>query len=383
MTFLSRADNLRTVLRGATPAWIPFAPNFRQWFIHHQSHGSLPEELRGCRDYLDAMIAFDCDIFSRNIDSGCVETDVLFRAQREVQPSSTGQRCLTTWQTPHGALREVVCEQTSISTSHTEEYRVKDWNVDGRAFRAWFDQREPAWDEASYLATADRVGDRGLVNLACFQTPLKFLHNNFGLDGACFFCSDHPDEAKALCDERWARLRPLIQRMADHPRVDSIVLMDNVDTPFYPPSMARTYWAPYVADAVGIMRARGKSVFVHACGKLRGLARIFAECGVTGLEGISHAPIGDWDPTGAVATHPGFVYVGGFSCTEQGMDHDAMARFYEGFLAGMPRQRVIFSSSCQTAIETPWERLVQVRDLVRAWGGRPPTETDSVARGQP
>ena len=39
---LTRQQNLRLVLAGQTPAWVPFAPNFAQWFHHHQKFASLP-----------------------------------------------------------------------------------------------------------------------------------------------------------------------------------------------------------------------------------------------------------------------------------------------------------------------------------------------------
>lgn len=370
---ITRQENLRRVLRGDEPAWIPFAPNFYQWYCHHRAQGSLPAELRPCRDYIDAMQVLGCDIFSRNLESGFAWHERgPATSERVSTENALGTRIERIITTPHGSLSEISQEQRAISTGHQESYLVKDWARDGKAFRVWFDGLEPTWDERPFLENTRRIGDDGLVNLSFFQSPLKFLHNHFGLDYSCYFCADFPDEAKAICDELWARQRPLLVALAEHPQVASVILQDNVDTPFYPPRMVARYWAPYLADAVSILRPRGKHLFVHACGKLRGLARIFAEVGVTGLEGVSHAPLGDWSPAEATACHDRFVYVGGWSGHEQTMaDEGAFRDHYARFLAAMPRRRTIFSSSCNTAIETPWERILLVRDLVRQWGGSP------------
>lgn len=369
----TRQENLRRVLAGEAPAWVPFSPNFWQWYQHHRAMGSLPPELRPCRDYLDAMKVLGCDIFSRNLASGFSKAERGPVGHLVRSENALGTRTERTIVTPHGTLSDISQEQRALTTSHQESYLVKDWDRDGRAFRAWFDGLDPVWDDRPFRENVARIGADGLVNLSFFQSPLKFLHQHFGLDHTCIFVADHPDEAKAICDELWARQRPLLVALARDPQVASVILQDNVDTPFYPPRLMARYWAPYIADAVSILRPQGKHLFVHACGKLRHLAGIFAEVGVSGLEGISHAPLGDWGPTEACACHERFVYIGGWSAAEQTITDDAAFRdHYARFLAGMPKSRVIFSSSCNTAIETPWVRLLLLRDLVRAWGGRPP-----------
>ncbi len=372
---ITRQENLRRVLAGQKPAWVPFAPNFGQWFGHHQNRGTLPEEIRDCASHIEALRRSGCDIFTRYFDGGYRERNTKIIPTIVHEPTSLGGREIITTATPRGALRKVVHHQTALSTSHVDEYPVKDWTVDGAAFRSWLEQWELDWDEAPFLAVADQIGDDGLANLPLGYTPLKFLHHQFGLDGTCLFIADDPGDARAVCDAYWARLRPLLARAAAHPRVESVILMDNVDTPFYPPALAREYWAPYVADAAALLREGGKYLFVHACGKLAGLAPVFAECRVSGLEGIAHPPLGDWEPAAAVACHDRFVFIGGITPLEQSLPAAQLRRFFERYLAGCPRERVIFSTACNTEINTPWETIVVARDLVRAWGGQPDAAT--------
>lgn len=369
---MTKRENLMRVLAGEEPAWVPFAMNFAQWFVHHTRFGTLPTELRGCGSYIDAMKILGCDIFSRNLDGGYRERDTLLKVQEHDEPSATGPRRTIAYETPYGRLEMVRTQQVALTTSHEESHFVKDWSRDGDAFRYLLEQRAYDWDEEVFDAVDRAVGDDGLVNVPVACTPLKMLHLNFGLAYSCLFLMDEPDAAQALCDTYWAGVRPLVERLARHPRVASAILMDNVDTPFYPPDLARRYWAPYVKDAAALMRAHGKTLFVHACGKLAGLAPVFAECGVSGLEGIAHPPLGDWSAAAAQACHPGFLFIGGFGAHEQeSMNDDQVRAFYADYLPRASRRRFIFSASCQTSIRTPWERLKLVREQCRDWGGRP------------
>ena len=369
---LTRKENLRRVLRGEPQVWVPFAINFGQWFAHHQQFGSLPPALRGCTDYIDAQKALGCDIFSRNLDGGVAECNPRFVPRVTTTASPIGPRTVTEFVTPHGTLWTVHQSQVALSTGYQEEYFVKDWARDGAAFRAVLEQREYDWNEDVFQATRQRVGDDGIVNVHCGCTPLKFLHVNFGLDHTCLFVLDHPEAARELCDLYWAKLRPVLERLAKHPDVESVILMDNVDTPFYPPALAAVYWAPYVRDAAELMRRQGKYLFVHACGHLAGLQSLFAETCVSGLEGVAHPPLGDWTAAAAQQCHPRFIFVGGFGAHEQERADDwAVREFYQDYLGRAGKERFIFAASCQTSITTKWERLLLVRDICREWGGLP------------
>jgi len=368
---ISKRENLQRVLRGDEPAWVPFSPNFNQWFVHHKKLGMLPEQLKNCRDHIDAMKLIDCDIFTRCIDAGYTSADTI-KPEISVEQAQLGQRTTVIHHTRHGHLRAVSQMVNEISSAHTEEFLVKDWSNDGDAFLDWLDQRQYRWDVEKFLAADRRIGEDGLVNVGCGPSPLKFLHTTFGFEHSCLFAMDEPDKAKHIADAYWAKVRPVLLEMANHPKVESVILMDNVDTPFYPPSLAEFLWAPYVKDAAEIMLSRGKYLFVHACGKLKALDKYYAECRITGLEGVTHPPLGDWPACEAQDCHDGFVFNGGFSAHEQqNMTDDEVRAFYDGYLNSALKERFIFSSSCQTAIKTTWERILLVRDIVRAWGGAP------------
>lgn len=360
----SRRENLLAVLRGEEPDWLPLSINCKQWFEHHRALGDLPAELAG-GDYLDALLRLGFDIFSRNHDGGQRSfCDVPSDWQEKETP--LGRRQTVTDRTPYGELRRVRQEQRAIGTWHDELYPVRDWAEQGRALWYTLEHTTVDWDEEAFTAVRDRIGDAGVFLVPCAWTPLKQLHHVCGLDGACYAILDHRDEVAAYADAWWARcVRPLLARMAAHPRLDAVILMDNVDTPFYPPNIVARLWTPYVREATELLAAAGKTCWVHACGKLDGLRQAFADSGVSGLEGMPHPPLGDIDVVDAHAIHPGFIYNGGFGAHEQNGNEEQVRDFYADFLPRAGRRRFIFGSACNTAVQTPYERILMVRDLAR------------------
>jgi hypothetical protein len=369
---MTQQENLRKTLRGETPAWIPFAPNFWQWFTHHQAMKTLPAELRDCKDYIDAMKVLGCDIFSRNISSGFRECNRKLTPQVTLSEEPIGQRKIVEYNTPYGTLRIIDQHQRALTTSHQEEYFVKDWAKDGDACNYLLDQLEYEWDEETCMNVIDKIGDDGIYNMPLAWSPLKMLHNLCGLEYTCYLVMDYPDVAKKLCDDYWQKLQPIFERVAKHPRVESVILMDNVDTPFYPPALLEEYWTPYLKKVTTLLHQHGKYLFVHGCGKLAKLAPQFVEAQITGIEGVAHPYLGDWCVREAQACHSRYIFMGGFSAQEQEEpDENIVRAFYRDYLATARKERFIFSSSCQTSIGTPWERIKLVRDICREWGGSP------------
>ena len=369
----TKRQNLIDLLAGRTPRWTPCSINLAQWYVHHRSRGTLPEELRQTRTHVDALKALGCDIFSRNCDSGFRERRDGFEAVTTIQPGPHGPRTIERLDTPHGSLRRVVEAQTEISTHYTVEDLVKDWSREGQAYLWQLQRTHYAWDRAVFDESQSQVGDEGIVLAGVGCTPLKRLHVDFGLDHACLFIVDQPDAAKTVCDIYWQRLWPVLQDMADDDRIHAACRMDNVDAPFYPPDLCELYWTPYVRQATELFVRRGKRLLVHACGQLHQLKQTFCDAQVHGLEGMAHPPIGNFTPADAHDMPEGFIFNGGFTVHEQViLPDDQLDDRYDAFfrnLKGYPY--FIFGAACQTEINTPWPRIKRVVDLCREHGGRP------------
>jgi hypothetical protein len=369
----TRRENLLTLLRGGRPQWTPCTINLSQWFDHHQTFHSLPDELKNAQNHLEALRHLGCDIFSRNLDGGWRAEYQGVEQEHRTEPGQEGPTHIRIVHTPFGDLRHIQASQSKQSTSYAVEDLVKNWEQDGDAI-LWMTQRLRChWDAQTFEAIDDRIGDDGLVLLPVTGTPMKMVHQTFGLDGACLFLMDHPQAAKKLCDLYWQACLPALEQIAAHPRVAAICLMDNVDTPFYPPSLCADFWTPYVRQAVRIMRPKGKRVFAHACGHLHGLLDVIREAQIDGLEGMPHPPLGDFTIADAQALPDHFLYNGGFSAREQVlMNDDEVDAHYQHFFAQMEGfDRFIFAAACQTTVTTSWDRIQRVVALCRRYRGRP------------
>ncbi len=377
----TRRENLLAVLRGEKSAWTPCSINFAQWYGHQTNHNLLPDELKDTKTHIEVMKLLGMDLFSRNIDCGIRSEYEGLTVRNESEPGKDGQRHTSTIETPHGELTQVREDQQSMTTSYTVEDYVKDWDKDSDAFMYALERLKFSWEREHFAKWHKVYGDDGVVLVPVASSPLKFIHVNFGLDGSCFFFMDHPKAAKKVADMYWQRVLPLFEQIANDPDVNAVTIMDNVDTPFYPPYMCEEYWTPYIRQVVDIVEPLGKRVFVHACGQLHGLIDQFRASGVHGLEGMSHPPLGDITIPDVKNIHDKFIYNGGFGAHEQvTMSDDQVKQHYEKFFGELDGwERFIFGSSCQTAITTSWDRIKMVVDLCRQYGGSSEWEKNGVS----
>ena len=371
---MTKKENLLKVLRCEEPEWVPFALGFKHWFDYHQHTNSLPDDLKKIEncDYIDAMKFLGCDILARNFY--CGQDEIFNKIKHNVitNKKDIGIQTINEYETPFGSLSESRQEIEHMLVSHEENFIIKEWEKDRDAAMYILDNTDFTWREEVFLELQDKIGDDGICMIPCWGTPLKWLHWKCGLQNSCFFFMDYMDQVKEYCDLFWEKSSQVLRKMAEHPEVKVMILMDNVDAPFYGGFLADELWTPYVKNAMDICREHGKFLFVHACGQLANLKDAIAESKVTGLEGVSHGPIGDLPIEEAKKIHPEFIFNGGFSNREQlDLSDDEVKAFYTDYLNRTGKDRTIIASSCSTIAETKWERMKLVRDIVREWGGWP------------
>ena len=156
---------VQSVLHRQRPARVVFAPNYWQWFTHHQNHGLLPDELRGCVSQLDLLRYLDVDVFSRNLYCdptrywfGGLSDEVCDGAEVEERRFKEGQDTLTEriYRTPKGILTERLRFIFADSTLVQEKFLLDDfetqldafeeivrgrrWRFNAGLYRRWQDQ---------------------------------------------------------------------------------------------------------------------------------------------------------------------------------------------------------------------------------------------------
>jgi uroporphyrinogen-III decarboxylase len=194
------------------------------------------------------------------------------------------------------------------------------------------------------------------------------LHFTMGPVNAVYFLMEYPEKARELVMlHEAAQLKCIEQTVKSEVRV--IMSMDNLDTMFHPPDYVEEYSSSYYKKASELCHANGAKFFIHACGQQKDNLKLISSYGVDGLEGVASPPLGDVMLDEAMKdTRDGFIITGGISAMETRdlKSRDDIFDYVEKLFRKMLpfKNRFIFSSSCNTAIDTSWETIKNFRD---AW----------------
>lgn len=365
------------ILNGETPSRFIYAPNYWQWFKHQVSHNKVPEEISHCNTLLDLYTYLGVDIFSRNIYSdpekywfGGICDEIFSDFEIFERRTLSGKDIIRSreYRSSGGILDEKLTYIYNESTLVQTKFLINDYVKDFELFRHFLWDRRWVVDSDKFNSISRTVGEKGLVIAGEFFSPLKMMHFTMGPVNTVYFLMEYPELAKevvVLHEE--AQLRCIEQTVKSGVKV--IMSMDNLDTMFHPPDYVEEYSSSYYRRASEICHSNGAKFFIHACGQQRDNLKLISSYGVDGLEGVASPPLGDVMLDEAMeATHDGFIITGGISAMETRdlKTRDDIFEYVEKlFRMMLPyKNRFIFSSSCNTAIDTSWETIVNFRD---AW----------------
>lgn len=371
------------VLGRDDPGRVVYAPNYWQWFSHHQRRGSLPDELAACRDQLDMLETLQVDVFSRNLYCdqrrcwfGGLAEEVMEGADCETTEEDLpgGDLCITRrYRLPSGSLRE---RQRYIGTESTlvqEEFLVDDYDSQLALLEELVERRRWRFDHARWKEWTSRLGNRGVLCAGEVFSPLKLLHLVLGPEDTTYLLCDEPERAAAILATHEQAQLDLVRQMAAA-GVTAIMAMDNLDSVFHTPRYIEDYSARFYEDASAICHQHGSSFFIHACGNQREHLTRIASYGVDGLEGVAYPPLGNIELDEVFSlVDDRFLITGGISAIETRSLSTRQAVFdYVGDLFSRLRpyrHRFMLAASCNTPIDAPWETLLHFRDAWRELAG--------------
>lgn len=374
---LSSEENIQKILDNEFPSRVVFAPNFWQWFAHHKNHGILPEELKHCNTQLDMLNYLGVDVFSRNIYCKQDEywiggiCDEYFEDGRMEISNEYENRNKITEKKYHfrtGTLSEKLIYIFDESTIVQKDFLITDYMKQINLFEQFVASRRWKFNRAKFEAVCQVVGERGLVIVGDFFSPLKMLHYTMGPVNSVYFLMEQPEFAgRLLALHEKAQLDLVRETVSFGARV--IMSMDNLDTMFHPPEYVEAYSASFYEKASEICHEHGAKFLIHACGNQKDNLKLISSLKVDGLEGVAFPPLGDVELDEAMKiTSRSFIITGGISAFET-RDLKTRAEVYKYVKNLFERlepykNRFIFSSSCNTAIDARWETIKHFRD---AW----------------
>ncbi len=368
---------IEKIMNGENPSRFIYAPNYWQWFRHQVSHNQLPDEIKHCKTLTDLYNYLGVDIFSRNVYSDpeeywfggiCDEVVDKFELFEKITYEGKDKIISREYISPRGILDERLKFIFNESTLVQTKFLITDYVRDLELFMHFIKHRRWELNTRKFSDASKSVGGNGLVIAGEFFSPLKMLHLTMGPVNTVYFLMGYPEKAKELILlHEEAQLKIIGETVKSGVRV--IMSMDNLDTLFHPPDYVEEYSSSYYRKASELCHGYGAKFFIHACGQQKANLNLISSLGVDGLEGVASPPLGDVMLDEAlINTRTGFIITGGISAMETRDLADRDAIFdYVGklFRKMLPyKNRFIFSSSCNTSIDTSWETIVNFRD---AW----------------
>ena len=370
-------EQVRRVLRRERPDRVVYAPNYWQWFAHHQNHGLLPPEIAHCRTQLDLIRHLGLDVFSRNIY--CDQQHCWFgglteeiwdgvEAREEVRIENRDRVITRTYATRRGTLTERQRYVFADSTLVQEKFLLDDTEDPLGALEELLRARRWRFLSERYAQEQERVGHDGFVVAGELWSPLKALHLLAGAVNSTYLIADDENRVKELLRLHEAAQLDLVRQMAVA-GVPAMMAMDNLDAAFHTPAYLEKFSASFYEQASHIAHAHGSTFFIHACGRQRVNLKLMDSLGVDGLEGVAYPPLGDVQLDEAMAlTSDRFLITGGISAmeTEKFQSAGEVRRYLEDLFGRLRpySHRFMLAASCNTSIRTPWKVIQWFRD---AW----------------
>lgn len=370
-------EQVRRVLRRERPDRVVYAPNYWQWFAHHQNHGLLPPEIAHCRTQLDLIRHLGLDVFSRNIY--CDQQHCWFgglseeiwdgvEAREDARIENRDRVITRTYATRRGTLTERQRYVFADSTLVQEKFLLDDTEDPLGALEELLRARRWRFLPERYAREQERVGHDGFVVAGELWSPLKALHLLAGAVNSTYLIADDENRVKELLRLHEAAQLDLVRQMAVA-GVPAMMAMDNLDAAFHTPAYLEKFSASFYEQASRIAHAHGSTFFIHACGRQRVNLKLMDSLGVDGLEGVAYPPLGDVQLDEAMAlTSDRFLITGGISAmeTEKFQSAGEVRRYLEDLFGRLRpySHRFMLAASCNTSIRTPWKVIQWFRD---AW----------------
>lgn len=379
-------ERILTILAGERADRVPYVPNIWQWFYVNQFNDTLPDPIQAAHNPVDVLRAMGADIFSKF--DGDVRVARYHTCQHEVEYAGQKVTKKPLWSSfttfDEGTLRRERIETPYGVLTQTWEFSLDSgapfeaehwWKTFDQypAIRYWLEDTDWQYDARALQAGLSRVSDDGIVLFQLLPTPLKQLHWLAGQEQATYFLLDHPQEMRELARIHEQKSLELLEQVVDLEDVWVFEVPDNVDSAFYPPYWFEEFCLPVLKTMAGMIHARGKYLFLHACGRLKALGPLFLQAGVDCVEGQAPPPLGDWHLHEARALSDRLIVCGGMAAPQQELGGpDATGRldtYVRDLFASMgDKRRFLFGSSCNTSPLTPYQNLLAFRDAAWKYG---------------
>ena len=266
---------------------VVWQPRLEHWYAVNKHQGTLPERYRDM-SHLEVYDDLGCSVRAYHLFNATLRA-------REGEGISTtaevqGDCTLAVTHTPVGELRQVA-RQAALS-HHIVEFPVKT-PADMRVMEHILRARTVEWDEETYRAGVQALGDRGASTLYLPRVPIqRFIIEFMGFENTIYALHDWPAETERLIrvvEETDDAYYDVVKASP----IEIINLGDNVDSEMISAPLFERYYLPYYQRRAAELRAAGKYGHSHWDGRVKPILRYAQATGLDGLEALTPLPQGD------------------------------------------------------------------------------------------
>lgn len=299
---MSRREDVKRVLEGKTPDYVPWFGDLDYWLNYLRDEGLIPEEyLRdgGRKEIRTAggLSEEGLQKLHRDLKVGFyLQAYFPFREvyhQGKVETEETPFKRVTRMETPYGTLREEWRYIPETYSFAPVEHLIKDAG-DLKAFRYVYEHMEYQPEEALAKKRLETVGENGIVLAYTPKTPMmELVALKAGLETVVIeLLGEAPEELEELLCCMEQKHTKAAQIAIDSP-AEYIFVPDNLSSEMVGGSIYDTYIKAVHEDWTARIKKAGKKSMVHLDGTLHPLLGKLARAGFDVIEAITPAPVGD------------------------------------------------------------------------------------------
>jgi len=193
-------------------------------------------------------------------------------------------------------------------------------------------------------------------------SPFDYFLDLFGYEESLIALMFSPVKVKDILERYTLGVIKMAEGLCDNTSLDAIKISSPfVGSGFISPEQYREYEMPYISKVAKAIKDKGKFVYVHTCGSINDRLEIMAESGLSGLECLDPAPIGDVDLSDAFNRIGDKMFIKGnvdsVNTLLNGSDEKIINDISERIKTGMKNKGFILSTACSIAPKVKKENV--------------------------
>lgn len=303
--------------------------------------------------------------------SGCLRESYA-RGTVETQRRSGTERIV--YRTPYGEMEMIRKFDTSSHSWHPVAFPVRSLDDVVRMTELIEDSRVEVDPErvAKHQADTKRWGESAFTGSEIGTTALmQWVQWLAGVEMGHYLLHDHPREVEGLFAAMDRLLKRKTELLSQHSPADALYLVENTSTTLISPPQYRRYCMPTILACTEIVRAAGRILILHMCGRLKGVLPDLAGIPVHGFEALTSPPLGDTTLLEGRTLCPDKCLIGGTHATLWTKPPVAIIAQIEKDLADLPHHRgIVVTSAGVMPPRCPPETIRRVCEWVRRYPAR-------------